>query len=194
MITVPEVMDSSRLRHRKNVLLPEPEGPMRQTTSLAAISQLMPFSTSTLPNDLCRSVTEIICFLQHRAVAHGRAGPRPPAQGSAVCPGPGKRYRESHLVPTTEAAKRITDEEVHRSDHHECPQRLHGRSAHDLSRLRQVNEPNHRNQRGVLDHRQQDADPRRHHDPHRLRHDDVSELTEEPKAQSLGGLVLTTRH
>src|SRR5665648_117707 len=90
MITVPAVMDSSRLRHRRNVLLPEPEGPIKQTTSLAAISQLMPFSTSTLPKDLCRSLTEIIRFLQRRAVAHGRAGPRPPARGFAECPGGGQ--------------------------------------------------------------------------------------------------------
>ena len=36
-INVPEVTSSSRLKHRKNVLLPEPDGPITQTTSFSAI-------------------------------------------------------------------------------------------------------------------------------------------------------------
>src|SRR5665647_923713 len=90
MMTLPAVMDSNKLRHRKKVLLPDPDGPIRQTTSWAAISQLMPFSTSTLPNDLCRSLTEIIAFLQDRTMAQSQSGPRSPAREIAASPGCGQ--------------------------------------------------------------------------------------------------------
>src|SRR3954465_12864758 len=38
--------------HRRNVVLPEPDGPMTSTTSPCRTSSEMPFSTSKLPNDL----------------------------------------------------------------------------------------------------------------------------------------------
>ena len=38
--------------HRRNVDLPEPEGPMRQNTSPVCTSRSMPLRTSTGPNDL----------------------------------------------------------------------------------------------------------------------------------------------
>src|SRR5438309_1023639 len=37
---------------RRNVDLPEPDGPSRQNTSFGASSRSMPLSTSTCPNDL----------------------------------------------------------------------------------------------------------------------------------------------
>src|SRR3546814_20978396 len=45
----------SALMQRMKVDLPEPDGPMMQTTSPFISSSEMPLSTSRLPNDLCTS-------------------------------------------------------------------------------------------------------------------------------------------
>ncbi len=45
----PEVGVSIRLRHRRNVLLPEPLAPMIDTTSPSWISREIPFRTSLAP-------------------------------------------------------------------------------------------------------------------------------------------------
>ena len=49
---------SSALMQRRKVLLPEPEGPMTHTTSLAAIRQEMPRSTWLSPNCFAGYVRE----------------------------------------------------------------------------------------------------------------------------------------
>ncbi len=46
---VPSLGCSSRFTQRSRVDLPEPEGPIRQTTSPGATSRLMPLSTSLEP-------------------------------------------------------------------------------------------------------------------------------------------------
>src|SRR6266850_5795631 len=51
----PRVGSSSRLMHRRRVLLPEPDGPMRMITSRGRTRRLMPFRTSRSPNDLWTS-------------------------------------------------------------------------------------------------------------------------------------------
>src|SRR5262249_39214124 len=51
----PESIGSSRLTQRSSVDLPDPDAPIRQTTSWAATDRLMPLRTSLAPNDLCRS-------------------------------------------------------------------------------------------------------------------------------------------
>src|SRR6266849_466104 len=51
----PRVGSSSRLMHRRKVLLPDPDGPMRMITSPGRTRRLMPFRTSRSPNDLWRS-------------------------------------------------------------------------------------------------------------------------------------------
>jgi hypothetical protein len=48
----PEVGASSRLIHRNNVDLPEPDGPITQTSSLGLTAKSMPFNTSSEPYDL----------------------------------------------------------------------------------------------------------------------------------------------
>ena len=48
----PASIGSSRLMHRSSVDLPEPDAPMRQTTSCWASSRSIPRRTSSLPNDL----------------------------------------------------------------------------------------------------------------------------------------------
>ena len=51
----PLSIGSSRFTQRSSVDLPEPEAPIRQTTSCSATSRSMPRSTSTLPKDLWTS-------------------------------------------------------------------------------------------------------------------------------------------
>ena len=50
----PSSTGSSRLMQRSSVDLPEPDAPIRQTTSCSATSRSMPRSTSCSPNALCR--------------------------------------------------------------------------------------------------------------------------------------------
>ena len=54
---------SSRLRQRRKVLLPVPDGPMMEITSPTAISALISFSTSSSPNFLDRCSTRIMVNL-----------------------------------------------------------------------------------------------------------------------------------
>ena len=55
----PELIGSSRFRQRSSVDLPDPDAPIRQTTSCGATARSMPLSTSLTPKDLCRSSTPI---------------------------------------------------------------------------------------------------------------------------------------
>ena len=59
----PDVGVSSRLRERKNVDFPQPDGPMMAITSPLFTSVLMPFNTSCSPKLLCRSFTSSITLL-----------------------------------------------------------------------------------------------------------------------------------
>ena len=49
----PALTGTSALTQRISVDLPEPDGPMIQTTSPLRTSKLIPFSTSKVPKDLC---------------------------------------------------------------------------------------------------------------------------------------------
>src|SRR3954470_18506727 len=55
--TAPLVGSSSRLQQRSSVLLPEPEGPMMNTSSCGATDRSMPRRTSVRPKLLCRPRT-----------------------------------------------------------------------------------------------------------------------------------------
>src|SRR5689334_15017904 len=57
---VPRSIGTSALMHRSSVDLPEPDGPMMQTTPPFGTSIDMPLSTATSPNDLCTSWRETI--------------------------------------------------------------------------------------------------------------------------------------
>ena len=48
---------SNKLRHRKNVLLPEPDEPKRDMTSPLCKDREIPLRISKLPKDLCRPCT-----------------------------------------------------------------------------------------------------------------------------------------
>src|SRR5437868_4346669 len=60
--TEPRVGSSSRLQQRRSVDLPEPDGPMMNTSSLGATARSMPFSTSRAPKDLCSPRTSRIAI------------------------------------------------------------------------------------------------------------------------------------
>ena len=49
----PELIGSSRFTQRSSVDLPDPDAPIRQTTSWVATDRSMPLRTSLAPNDLC---------------------------------------------------------------------------------------------------------------------------------------------
>src|SRR5699024_9513384 len=66
IVMLPDVTSSKRFKHLKKVLFPEPDGPITQTTSCARILLDIPFNTSFLPKDLCKSSTVII---RHQASA-----------------------------------------------------------------------------------------------------------------------------
>src|SRR5690606_36153134 len=56
-VMVPELIDSSPLMQRRNVLLPEPLRPIMAMTSPSATSRLIPRRTSSGPKLLRRSLT-----------------------------------------------------------------------------------------------------------------------------------------
>ena len=51
---LPESICSSRFVQRSSVDFPEPEAPIRQTTSSAPTERSIPFNTSVVPKDLRR--------------------------------------------------------------------------------------------------------------------------------------------
>ena len=53
-------MSFSALTQRMRVDLPEPDGPMMHTTSPFMTFIVIPFRTSSVPNDLCTSFSETI--------------------------------------------------------------------------------------------------------------------------------------
>ncbi len=57
---LPLSIGTSALMQRSKVDLPEPDGPMMQTTPPLGTSIDMPLSTSTSPKDLCTSWMETI--------------------------------------------------------------------------------------------------------------------------------------
>src|SRR5256712_10255781 len=67
-----------RLRHRMNVDLPQPEGPMIAVTALGAIASPMSRRTWRVPNQALRSLTRIPSAMPspHRAVAAARRDSR----------------------------------------------------------------------------------------------------------------------
>src|SRR5918996_5173352 len=96
---------------RKSVLLPDPEGPMMQTTSEARTSRSMPRSTSAFPKRLTRRRTSIT-----RAGATSRSA------------GPGARASSGMAHPALDPAPRARDRlDEHPVEHGDGEERLdHG--------------------------------------------------------------------
>src|SRR5262249_21319963 len=60
--TEPLVGSSRRLQQRSSVDLPEPDGPITNTSSFGRTARAMPFSTSSAPNDLWSATTSRIAL------------------------------------------------------------------------------------------------------------------------------------
>ena len=98
--TVPPLIGSSRLMHRSSVDLPDPDAPIRHTTSCEATARSMPLSTSFVaerfvqPLDPDRLAAGCRAGAGHRWVGgHGRAA-RPGAHRAA----PASRRRRSRSI------------------------------------------------------------------------------------------------
>ncbi len=72
----PESIGSIRLTQRRSVDLPDPEAPIRHTTSCSATVRSIPSSTTVLPNDLRTPSSTSASLIAHLppAAAGGRAG------------------------------------------------------------------------------------------------------------------------
>jgi hypothetical protein len=75
MATVPPVGCSRRAKHRSKVVLPEPDGPITQTTSFGATARLTRRSTSVGPKLLDTS----------SAAINGTAKPQPSLRHHKKC-------------------------------------------------------------------------------------------------------------
>ena len=88
---------SSQFRQRRKVDLPEPDGPMMQTTSPRATLRLTPLITSSAPNDLRISIASTI--------------------GSAVMPGASPvALAGAPFQPVDETGRGEADREVEEAD------------------------------------------------------------------------------
>ena len=114
----PASIFSRWLMHRRNVDLPDPDGPIRQNTSPRRTSRSMPLSTSTRPKDLWTPSA------LHHAAGHARAprqrrsraapcrraaSARPRSAGAAArsaAPGSTARRRAPTSAPGTRARRR----------------------------------------------------------------------------------------
>src|ERR1035437_3720414 len=68
--TRPPDASSSPFRHLRKVLLPDPDGPITQTTSEALTVQSIPRSTANLPNCLVRPSTRITSSISSLQFLH----------------------------------------------------------------------------------------------------------------------------
>src|SRR5262245_64952165 len=78
-VTLPSVGSSNRLRQRRKVLLPEPDGPMMNTNSRSATLRSMSFSTSLAPKLFLRPETVSIAMPAASPLSRARRGTCPPA-------------------------------------------------------------------------------------------------------------------
>src|ERR1700682_6150986 len=79
-------------------------------------------------------------------------------------------------------------------DRGEDHERLEGRVVDDLAGARQLDEADHRGERGVFDDLHHEAHGRRNGDPPRLRQDHIGILLESVEAEAVRSLPLRARH
>src|SRR5450432_3501999 len=134
---------------RSSVLFPEPLRPMMATVWPFATLKPTPLSTRSDPNSL---TTFSIRTMDSSA-----------GMGSPFQRASGDRQR---------VAQHEIDGGYRRKDH----ERLEGRVVDDLAGARQLDEADHRGERGVLHDLHHEADRGRNGEPHRLRQDNVDIL------------------
>src|SRR5829696_1670127 len=157
---------------RSSVLLPEPLRPTMATVWPRATSRLTPSSTRRGPN----SLTTLSTLMTDSPVGLLASGMCPPFQRAG-----GDR-------------ERVAQHEIDGSDGGEDRERLEGRVVDDLAGTRQLDEADHRGERGVLHDLHHEAHGRRNGDAQRLRQDHVGVLLERVEAQAVRGLPLGLRH
>src|SRR5579883_1385185 len=166
---------SSPAMQRSRVLLPEPLRPTMAATWPGATSKPTPSSTRRGPNSF---TTFLIWTTGSLAAALGASatGMGFPFQGA-------RRQRQ-----------RVAQREVDGGDHGEDHERLEGRVVDDLAGAGELDEADHRSQRGVLHDLHHEADGRRDRELHRLRQHDVGILLEAVEAQAIRRLPLGLRY
>ena len=171
----PASIGSSRLTQRSSVDLPEPDAPIRQTTSCSATSRSIPRSTSSLPNDLCRP-----------SMRSAGAAVRLPAHASlpACC-----CFAVARDQPVGEARERDRDrDEQRRRD--EIRRAVERRRLVDLRLLERLDDAERADERRVLLQADEVVEERRDHAPHRLGEDDEAQrLAAREAERACGGLL-----
>src|SRR5882757_658831 len=152
---------------RSSVLLPEPLRPTTATVWPRATSKPTPSSTRSGPN----SFTTF--SMRTMESAAGMGSPFQRAGGNR---------------------QGVAQHEIDRGDRGEDHERLEGRVVYDLAGARQLDEADHRGERGVFDDLHHEAHGGRNGDPHRLWQDDVGILLEAVEAETIRGLPLGARH
>src|SRR5579872_2673614 len=172
---LPACTVSSPAMQRSSVLLPEPLRPTMAATWPRATSKPTPSSTRKGPNSFTTLLIWTIASLG-APLGASAAGMGSPFQGA-------RRQRQ-----------RVAHREVDRGDDGEDDERLEGRVVDDLARARELDEADHRGERGVLDDLHHEADGRRDGELHRLRQHHVGVLLEAVEAKAIGGFPLGARH
>src|SRR5664279_6371683 len=119
---------------RRKVLLPDPEGPMRQRTSPGLTTRSIPRSTSRRPNDLWTWVARTIGSLmggQPRSVGHGRNRLDPDVEEGLADPLDGGRGKGPSRPPRVVALDVVLPDGEQRGEE-EVPQARHQQERDDL--------------------------------------------------------------
>src|SRR5580704_10159815 len=168
----PESISTSWLMQRSKVVLPEPEAPMMQSTSLAATSSETPASASKAPKLLRTSRIET------RGVSISSSSPLGRAPGEAAL--------EQHLQRGEDG----DDDEVPKArDDQELDDARVG-VINIFGVVQDLGVLDHARKRGELDHAYEFIAERRKNDAHRLRQDDALERTQARHADRLRRLIL----
>src|SRR5450830_562500 len=160
----PESMRSSPFRQRSKVLLPDPLRPMIATIWPFCTSSETPFSTLFVPKLLCRLLMLTIADIQFP------------------------------FKVLAQRRQRIAETKINQGHTAEHSERLERRVVDDLTGARQIDETDHRSQRGVLDDLHHEADGRWNGDLECLWQDHLVQLLKAVEAQTFGGFPLSLRY
>ena len=189
--------------HRRSVDLPEPDAPIRHTTSCSATTRSIPRSTSSGAERLVQALDpQGIGAADWRRPASGVAGelcgvaggwrrighqiaPRPmvwPRSGAAVRP-----------VPAGEPVDDVDERDGHHDEHErdrDVGREVVRRRRLDLGVSEDLDDPDERHEHGVLLEADEVVEQWRDHAPDGLRDDDVAERLEAGQPERAGGRLL----
>src|SRR5260370_42007317 len=105
---------------RRNVLLPDPDGPITHITSFGWTSRSIPRSTSSRP--------KLLCTASALTIGLALTSARLPAEREQHAPEPLKRCRgQLALRPTAEVALQVVLADGQDRRHHQVPEAEHAR-------------------------------------------------------------------